>query len=149
VLGQDPEVFVTWQDGRNGREDIFFARSPDFGSTWGSEDIRLDMDEPGTAVSRSPTIARADDGRLAVAWEDDRAGNEGVYLRVRTAGPAPAWGPEVLLAPPGPKKAARIPSLRWGQGGALYVSWGAWDLSLGPSNIRRRAESRVLFPGKE
>jgi hypothetical protein len=149
VLGQDQEVFATWEDGRNGREDIYFGRSPDFGGSWGTEDIRLDMDEPGTAISRSPRIARAEDGRLAVAWEDDRAGYEGVYLRVRTPGRAPAWGPEVLVAPPGQKKSARISSLLWGPGGALYVAWEEWDHTMGASNIRKRVNGRVLFPGKE
>ena len=149
VLGPDPEVFVTWHDGRNGRDDIFFGRSPDFGRTWGTEDIRLDMDEPGTAVSRFHRIARAEDGRLAVAWEDDRAGQEGVYLRVRAAGRSPAWGPEVVVAPPGPKKAARVPSVLWGRGGALYVAWEAWDLSQGPSTVTKRVDGRILFPDKK
>jgi len=149
VLGQDQEVFATWEDGRNGREDIFFGRSPDFGSSWGTEDIRLDLDEPGTAISRSPRIARAEDGRLAVAWEDDRAGHEGVYLRVRTPGLSPTWGPEVLVAPPGPKKAAHISSLLWGPGGALYVAWEEWDHTMGVAAIRKRVDGKVLFPGKE
>jgi hypothetical protein len=149
AVGSDSEVFVTWHDGRNGRDDIFFGRSPDFGRTWGTEDIRLDMDEPGTGASRYPRLARADDGRLAVSWEDDRAGYEGAYLRVRSAGPSPVWGPEVVLAPPGSKKAARLPSVLWGPGGALYVAWETWDLALGQSNPARRVEGKVLFPAKE
>lgn len=149
VLGSDSEVFVAWHDRRNGREDIFFGRSEDGGRTWGLEDTRLDMDEPGTAVSRHPTIARAEDGRLAVAWEDDRAGNEGIYLRVRAAGQVPAWGPEVLVAPPGQKRAARMASVAWGAGGALYVSWQVSDFTQGPSGVTNQVESRTLFPDKK
>ena len=78
ILGPGAEAFVAWHDGRNGRDDVFLGRSPDGGRTWGTEDTRLDMDEPGTGVSRYPRIARAEDGRLAVAWEDDRAGHEGI-----------------------------------------------------------------------
>ena len=149
VMGQDAEVFVAWHDGRNGRDDIFVGRSPDGGRTWGTEDIRLDMDEPGTAASRFPRIARAEDGRLAVAWEDDRAGHEGVYLRVRAAGQSQAWGPEVVVAPPARKKAARIPSVLWGRGGALYVAWEVWDFAQGPSAATKQVDGRILFPDKK
>jgi hypothetical protein len=149
VLGPDAEAFVAWQDGRNGRNDIFVGRSPDGGRTWGTEDMRLDMDEPGTAASRFPRIARAEDGRLAVAWEDDRAGHEGIYLRVRAAGQSPAWGPEVVVAPPALKRAARIPSVLWGRGGALYVAWEVWDFAQGPAAVTKQVDGRILFPGKK
>jgi BNR repeat protein len=149
VLGSDSEAFVAWHDRRSGRDDIFFGRSTDGGRTWGMEDTRLDMDEPGTAVSRSPAIARAEDGRLAVAWEDDRAGNEGIYLRVRAAGQSPTWGPEVLVAPPGQKKAARTPSVAWGPGGALYVAWQVSDFTQGPSAVTNQIDGRTLFPDKK
>jgi hypothetical protein len=149
VLGPDQEVFVTWHDGRNGRGDIFVARSPDGGRTWGAEDIRLDMDEPGAAVSRWPAIARAGDGRLAVAWEDNRAGHEGVYLRVRAAGQSPAWGPEVIVAPSGPKLAARVPSVLWDRVGALYVTWETWDFGSVSAAVTKRIGGGILFPDKK
>src|SRR5262249_4829329 len=114
LLGADGEALVTWHDGRNGRDDVFIARSTDGGQTWGTEDTRLDMDEAGTAMSRYPKIAKAPDGRLAVAWEDDRDGLEGVYLRIRGSGPSSSWGPEIVVAPPGTRSAARIPSVVWG-----------------------------------
>lgn len=149
VLGRDAEAFAVWHDGRNGRDDVFFARSPDGGRTWGTEDTRLDMDEAGTAVSRFPVIARAADGRLAVAWEDDRAGHEGVYLRIRPAGESPAWGPEVVVEPPSQTKAARTPLLAWGSDGALYVAWQVWDFTQGSSVVAKRVGSRVLLPDKK
>lgn len=146
VLAPDGEAFVTWHDGRNGREDVFVARSPDGGRTWGAEDVRLDMDEPGTAVSQFPKIARAEDGRLAVAWEDDRAGNPGIYLRIRGVGPSPTWSPEVVVTPSGQKMAARAPTVLWGRGGALYVAWSAWESVQG--SVTRHVDGRVLFPDK-
>lgn len=149
VLGPDGEAFVAWHDGRNGRDDVFVGRSPDAGRTWAPQDVRMDMDEPGTAVSRFPKIARAEDGRLAVAWEDDRAGHEGVYLRVRSAGQSPTWGSEIVVAPPARKKGARIPSVLWGKGGAVYVAWEVWDFTQGPSAVTKQIGSRVLFPDKK
>jgi hypothetical protein len=35
---------VTWRDTRNGRDDIYFNRSPDGGATWLIADVRLDTD---------------------------------------------------------------------------------------------------------
>ena len=146
LLSPSGEGLVAWHDARNGRDDIFLARSADMGRTWGSEDHRMDMDEPGTAVSRYPALARAADGRLAIAWEDDRAGYEGIYLRVRSTGERPAWGPEVVVASPSQKRAMRVPQLLWGSDGALYAAWEVWDHTLGATNITKQVDSRVLRP---
>ena len=150
VMSPAGEVFVAWSDGRNGRDDVFVGRSIDGGRTWEKDDMRLDMDEPGTGVSRVPSIARATDGRIAVAWDDDRAGYEGIYLRVRGTGEYPTWGPEVVVAPPpGPRKAARIPRLLWGRDGSLYVTWEIWDYALGPLALTKRIDSRTLVLDKK
>jgi len=146
ALAPDGEAFLAWHDGRNGRDDIFFGRSLDGGRSWGTEDLRLDMDEPGTGVSRFPKVARAEDGRLAVAWEDDRGGYEGIYLRVRSAGQSPAWGQELVVAPPGQKKGGRTASLLWARGGALYVAWEVWDYAQGPLAVTKQVDARILFP---
>lgn len=130
VLAPDGEAFVAWADGRNGRDDIFIARSIDWGRTWGKEDTRLDADDPGTAASRFPKVARAQDGRIAVVWEDDRNGNEGIYLRLRGVGASATWDSELVVTlNGGPKAAAHIPSVLWAQGGLLYVSWDVWPSS--------------------
>ena len=141
LLNPDGEALVAWQDARNGREDIFLSRSTDWGRTWSTEDQRIDMDEPGTAISRFPKLTKAPDSRVAIAWEDDRAGFEAVYVRVRSAGQKPEWGSEVLVAPSTTKVAARIPDLAWGSGG-LYVSWQVWDHALG--RLEKRVASRIL-----
>jgi BNR repeat-like domain len=144
TMSPDREVFVAWNDGRNGRDDIFFGRSRDGGRTWDDKDVRLDMDEPGTAVSRFPSIARAANGRTAVAWEDDRAGYEGVYVRVRSAGLEPRWGPEILVEGPSQKKGARLPVVSWAADGSLEVAWEVWDYTGGPLAVSRRIDSRRL-----
>jgi hypothetical protein len=144
VMSPAGEVFVTWYDGRNGRDDIFVGRSADGGRTWDDKDVRLDMDEAGTAVSRSPNIARAADGRIAVAWEDDRAGYEGVYLRVRGSGPRASWGPETRVEPPSTKKAARLPFVLWAADGSLQLAWEVWDYLGGPLAATKRIDGRTL-----
>jgi hypothetical protein len=149
VMSPVGEVFVAWYDGRNGRDDVFVGRSVDGGRTWEDKDVRLDMDEPGTGVSRFPSIARAADGRIAVAWEDDRAGYEGIYLRVRGTGASPTWGPELVVVPPGPKKGARASRLLWGTDGSLYVTWEVWDYTLGTTAVTKQIDGRTLVFDKK
>jgi hypothetical protein len=64
------DAWLTWQDARNGRADIFVAHSPVAGLSW-SPPVRLDADAPGTAESRLPTLAVSPEGTIvAVVWED-------------------------------------------------------------------------------
>jgi BNR repeat-like domain len=144
LLNADGEALVAWQDARNGRDDIFLARSTDGGRTWGGEDQRMDADEPGTALSRFPSLARAKDGRVVLAWDDDRAGLENVYVRVRSTGARPQWGPETRVSSPAPKLAARLPQVRWAADGALYVAWEVWDHTTGASNLAKRIDTKIL-----
>jgi hypothetical protein len=144
VMAPTGETFVAWNDARNGRDDIFVRRSPDGGRSWDDKEVRLDMDEAGTGISRFPKIARAEDGRLAVAWEDDRAGYEGVYVRTRSAGSRPTWGPEIRVEGPGPKRAARLPVILWTTDGSLQISWEVWDYVAGPLAVNKRIDGRKL-----
>ncbi len=137
------QAMVAWQDMRNTREDIFLGVSSDWGRSWSATDQRMDTDEPGTAISRYPKLALAPDGRVALAWEDDRAGHEGIYLRVRSAGSNPQWGPEVLIAAPRGKTGARIPELAWVADG-LYIAWENWDHTAGPSRIVKTIGGRFM-----
>ena len=149
VMSPTREVLVVWNDGRNGRDDIFAARSTDGGRTWDDKDVRVDADETGTAMSRFPSIARAADGRIAVAWEDDRAGYEGVYVRVRGSGSQPTWGPEILVEGPSQRKGARQPAVMWAKDGSLQIAWEIWDYTQGPMASTRRIDSRTVAVEKK
>src|SRR5262245_19133020 len=104
----------------------------------------MDADEPGTALSRYPSLARAKDGRVALAWDDDRAGLEGVYLRIRSAGAQPQWGAETLVSSPAPKRAARLPQLLWAPDGLLFVAWELWDHTTGAMTPTKRIDAKAL-----
>jgi hypothetical protein len=147
VLAPDGQALVAWQDTRNGRHDIFLARSTDGGRTWDPDNLRMDTDDPGTAISRLPDLARAGDGQVALAWEDDRAGFEQIYLRVRSAGDKREWGPEIRVTTPTAKTASHMPQLLWGTDGVLHLAWEVWDMSMAPTHITKQVDGRALKPG--
>ncbi len=68
-------VYVVWEDSRDGKSDIYFAGSYDDGLTF-QPDIRLDLgDQPGQFDSFSPRFS-AEGSRVYVVWSDDRNGDE-------------------------------------------------------------------------
>ncbi len=70
---------------------IFSAFSTDFGATWSSPsriddaDATLDPDTDIPSNQWQPEIA-ARDGRVCVAWQDDRLGNNDVFAAVSLDG---------------------------------------------------------------
>jgi hypothetical protein len=85
---RDPEihcseesVFVVWYDQRDGTLEngqIYFDRSVDAGETFLAQDMRLDDDPDGLAMSVRPQIAGAADN-LVVVWSDARNGAYDIY----------------------------------------------------------------------
>jgi BNR repeat-like domain len=134
ALTASGEAWVAWNDNRNGRRDIFLARSADGGLTWDSPQ-RVDADPAGTAESRNPQLAFSPDGKVvAVVWEDDRKGFEAIYGRLLVGG---QWSAEARLgAPLPPKKAAHGPHIAATSNGAFYVVWEVWDHSHGATPWR-------------
>jgi BNR repeat-like domain len=128
------EAWMAWHDNRNGRNDIFVARSADGGLTWGAAQ-RLDADNAGTAESHFPKLAVSPDGAVvAVVWEDDRSGLEAVYGRILSNG---KWSGETRLSPTlGGRKGARVPLIVSTNKDAFYVVWEVWDYSRGPKPLR-------------
>lgn len=85
IACRDSEVYIAWQDDRNGGpdEDIYFRYSLNEGSTF-SEPADLRLDRP-LGNSRSPQVGVSSDGPYVV-WLDDRDGgvpqNDDVYFNI-------------------------------------------------------------------
>jgi hypothetical protein len=67
-------VSVTWQDRRNGRDDVYFNRSRDGGATWLADDVRLNTDPLAVNEHRAPQIAVSESSVYAT-WQDSRSGS--------------------------------------------------------------------------
>jgi hypothetical protein len=76
-------VFVAWQDNRNGQTDIYLNRSTDTGATWRSTDTRMDTDAMGSHASERVDVAADSANHVIVTWQDVRNGTGyDIYARV-------------------------------------------------------------------
>ncbi|MBN2475980.1 MAG: S8 family serine peptidase [Pirellulales bacterium] len=70
-------VYVAWSDRRNAdvelNADIYFTHSRDYGATWQTEPVRLNVGaDPGTSWSRYPSLSCDDEGHVYAAWQEYR-----------------------------------------------------------------------------
>jgi chitodextrinase len=66
---------------RNGKRDIYFNYSSDYGATWQVSDERLDIDDTqGVSDSWYPEISNDNNGHIYVTWRDQRDGGPDIYF---------------------------------------------------------------------
>jgi hypothetical protein len=71
-------VYAVWMDTRTtGTANVYFAKSSDSGSSFGS-DIKINTDS-GNALHVNPSIAVDSKGIIHVVWEDNRSGDIDIY----------------------------------------------------------------------
>lgn len=76
--------YAVWTDERGDDPRVYFNRSLSGGRTWEVQDYPISADTPDGNHATNPAMA-CDQGRVVVAWEDDRDGpfaNPGVYVNV-------------------------------------------------------------------
>jgi hypothetical protein len=84
-------VHVVWFDNRDGNDEIYFKRSLDGGSTWGT-DIRLTYN---SSASWFPSVSVSGQA-VHVVWYDFRDGNREIYY-MRSLNGGVTWGTETRL----------------------------------------------------
>jgi hypothetical protein len=82
---------MVWLDSRDGNAEIYFRKSLDGGTSWGSE-IRLTND---INASQTPSVAISGSD-LHVTWNDNRDGNFEIYYKHSADGGA-TWGADTRL----------------------------------------------------
>ncbi|MFN8609029.1 MAG: sialidase family protein [Vulcanimicrobiota bacterium] len=120
ALEKDGSLDAVWSDTSSGadRPDIYFARSADTGKTWTEP---LDISQT-PRLSRSPRIAAAPDGSLAVIWTDTSRGRATPDLFGSfSQNHGQSWSkPELLSAQLGTSSPA---ALTFSSDGRLHFSW--------------------------
>jgi|WetSurMetagenome_2_1015567.scaffolds.fasta_scaffold18299_3 hypothetical protein len=84
-------VHIAWHDFRDGNYEIYYKRSTDGGTTWGS-DVRLTNN---SSDSRYACIA-VSGSNVYVVWQDLRDGNGEVYYKYSSDG-GTTWGTDTRL----------------------------------------------------
>jgi len=76
VDGND-RLYVTWQDNRRGNWDVYVSTSVD-GVNWSAE--RLVTDSNDNQINPAIAIDGSSPSRAYVVWQDDRGGNQDIYV---------------------------------------------------------------------
>jgi len=84
-------VHIVWDDDRDGNNEVYYKRSTDGGTTWGS-DTRLTND---TSISSWPQVALSGN-TIHVVWHDYRDGNGEIYYK-RSADNGITWDADTRL----------------------------------------------------
>ncbi|MFH1050342.1 MAG: T9SS type A sorting domain-containing protein [bacterium] len=88
----DNNVYIIFDDEREGNREIYFKKSTDYGNTWG-EDVRLTFDN---SASWCPSIEVSNSG-VHVVWADERSGYQGdIYYKKSTDG-GDSWSNDIAL----------------------------------------------------
>ncbi|NOZ05028.1 MAG: exo-alpha-sialidase [Chloroflexi bacterium] len=119
VSADGGQIFVAWQDGRNGNDDVYFARSADGGSTWAETRVN---DDGGTAAQGAPSLAWATGGTLHLAWRDARLGGNDIYYARSTNG-GTTWSQNARVNDDVGANDQDAPRLAAGTGGNVFLAW--------------------------
>jgi hypothetical protein len=127
IADNSGNLYLAWGDGRNGNQDIYFAKSANRGVTW-SANAKVN-DDAGSSYQALPNLTRDSSGNLYLVWEDARNGNYSIYFAKSTNGGS-TWSANVKVSDT--LSDARSPSLVVDSVGNLYVAWtdnrgGYWD----------------------
>lgn len=91
VAANGNDLHIVWFDERDGNREIYYKRSSNSGSAWGS-DIRL-TNNSGNSQSPSITIT----GQIVmIVWQDERDGNFEIYSK-RSSDGGISWGSDTRL----------------------------------------------------
>jgi len=82
AVAPNGNIYVVWQDDRNGTDNIYFAKSTDGGYSF-SANMQIN-DAP--AIAGYPKIAVSSNGIIYLVWHDARNGNMDIYFTKSTDG---------------------------------------------------------------
>ena len=129
-------ISVVWQDNRRGHYDIWYSSSDDSGATWAPSTRVNDDTVNANAQKLQPSLVISDGGAVYVAWQDQRNGNDDIYMTRSEDGGAtwPFQNTFVTDDPETTVQAQRSPSI--GLGHAL--------ISGQPAGLRRLGRTGAI-----
>lgn len=127
------KVAATWMDKRGFLTgyDIYAAISHDGGREFGANEVV--QDEFGNEIAQwHPAVAAGADGRIIIAWDDNRDDTSDIWLAWRVDG---KWSTNV--SPPATSGAAQQthPSVAIDAHGSVHLVWVERDSDTGPTRV--------------
>ncbi|MGB0383472.1 MAG: exo-alpha-sialidase, partial [Ardenticatenaceae bacterium] len=119
TVGANGNLYIAWQDDRNGNPDIYFATSTDGGTTW-SANVKVN-DDADTA-QYDPSVAVDANGTVYATWEDNRNADQDIYFATSTDN-GQSWSADVKINDDAGGTWQYNPSMAVSPNNTLYVSW--------------------------
>ncbi|MDG6220219.1 MAG: NosD domain-containing protein, partial [Candidatus Thermoplasmatota archaeon] len=127
AVGPDSTVYVAWSDYRTTDSEIYFARSTNYGASFGAS-TRVNSQQLASDQTR-PSVATSGDNVYFV-WQDIRSGNLDIYFRNWTL--ATGFGLEKVVNDDGAGASQYFPKVA-ASDDYVFVAWG--DTRLSSTNI--------------
>lgn len=80
ALARDGNLYMVWQDLKNGNYDIYAQKFDNTGTKLWAEDIKINSDTE-TAAQEKPVITEDNSGNFYIVWEDSRNGTIDIYMQ--------------------------------------------------------------------
>jgi hypothetical protein len=113
-------IYVVWQDDRDGDFDIYFTKSVDGGDTWTDPNIKISK---GSGSQSAPAIALDSEGVIYVVWEDYRWGDYDIYLTKSEDGGEKWLSENKRVNTDGAGSTQLNPTIAIDSSNIIYVAW--------------------------
>jgi BNR repeat-containing family member len=132
AIDSSKHIHIVWQDDTPGKDEIYYKRSEDGGTTW-SAAKRLTWT---SGWSLHPAIAADSGNALHVVWEDDTSGSYDIYYK-KSADGGTSWSTAKRLF--WTSGGSYYPALDIDSGGVIHVVWD--DNTVGNEEIYYKRSS--------
>ena len=96
ALDSSSNIYVAWQDNRSGTNRIYLQKYDTDGNVlWTAGDVAVSVDSSG--IQRNPRIVVDSNGNVYVAWQDNRNGDNDIYLQFVDADGNRLWENDVRV----------------------------------------------------
>jgi hypothetical protein len=120
-VDSNANVFIAWQDNKNGNYDIYFASSFNGGSTWSNPNVRVDNSTSG--LQYTPSIAVSESGTIYMTWQDSRNTDLDIYFAYSIDQGISWVESSSSVNDDNLGKVQRYPDVAVGSQGPIYVVW--------------------------